>query len=104
MAAKRKQVVRNGVGMPVARSKPDTPKAPAVGGPPTDRELARARTGRTVALVIAGSILLWLAAHMVGRLLELPIKYAYLFDLMALGALFWALVVSVQLWRKRNER
>ncbi|MEL6702392.1 MAG: DUF5337 domain-containing protein [Pseudomonadota bacterium] len=73
-------------------------------GPPTEAEMARARMGRTVSLVIAGAILLWLGALWAGPRLGLPGEYAILFDLMALAALFWALVVSVGLWRKRNER
>ncbi|MEL6609893.1 MAG: DUF5337 domain-containing protein [Pseudomonadota bacterium] len=66
--------------------------------------MARARMGRTVSLVIAGAILLWIGAQAAGAYANVPTRFMFLFDLMALAALFWALVVSVGLWRKRNER
>lgn len=66
-------------------------------------ELALAKQGRTVALVIAGSVLFWLAASWVGPRLGLPGKYAILIDLAVLAALFWSMVVTYQIWRKRQK-
>jgi amino acid permease len=67
---------------------------------------ASARKGRVVALVIAISMLLWLGAQWAGPALGLAGRYALLIDFAAIGALVWALVVSVQIWRARqsNER
>lgn len=62
-----------------------------------------ARTGRMVAIVIAATMILWLAAQWVGGRLGLHPSYAFLFDLAALAALFWSLVVLVQLWRRQNQ-
>ena len=71
--------------------------------PPADQEARHARKSRMVALVIAGSILLWLAAQWLGPQLGLPGRYALLFDFAAIAALIWALVVTYQLWRARQD-
>lgn len=68
---------------------------------PADR--ARARAGRMVALVIAGSMILWMAAQWLGGRLGLDPSYAFLFDLAALAALFWSLVVIARLWRQQKQ-
>ena len=56
-----------------------------------------------VALVVAATMVLWLAAQWIGGELGLPVRYVFLFDLAALGAFIWALVVTYQLWRKRRD-
>lgn len=56
-----------------------------------------------VALVIAGAMLLWLAAQVLGPMLGLPGRYALLFDFMAIAAFVWALVVIAQIWRARRD-
>lgn len=63
---------------------------------------ALARKGRLVALVIAGAMLLWLAANVIGAQLGLPGRYALLFDFAALAALIWAMVVIYQMWQARR--
>ena len=60
--------------------------------------------GRVVSLVIAGAMILWLAAQWLGPQLGLPGRYALLIDFAAIGALVWALVVTLQLWRKRQDK
>ena len=69
--------------------------------PEEDRQLAR--QARMVALVIAGTMLAWIGAQWLGPRLGLAGRYAFLFDLAALAAFFWALVVTYQIWRKRRE-
>ena len=69
-------------------------------GGATDEQLAR--KGRMVALVIAGSMLLWLAAQFIGKAIGLPGRYALLFDFAAIAALVWALVNIFQIWRARQ--
>ena len=64
---------------------------------------AQAAKGRLVSLVIAGTMILWIAAQAVGKMLGLPGRYALLLDFAALAALFWALVVGLQIWRARNS-
>jgi len=69
----------------------------------SDNDKALARQGRLVALVIAGTMLLWMAAQWAGGAYGLAPRFAFLFDLAALAAFFWALVVTLQIWRKRRE-
>jgi hypothetical protein len=63
---------------------------------------ALARKGQTVGLVIAVTMVLWLAAQWVGPALGLPGRYALLFDFAALAALIWAMVVIFQMWQARQ--
>lgn len=69
-----------------------------------DREAEKrfARQGRITALVIAGAMLIWLAAQWVGPKLGLAGRYAILVDLLVLAAFFWALIVSFKMWRARH--
>jgi hypothetical protein len=69
--------------------------------PEEDRALAR--QSRTVALVIAGTMLVWLAAQSLGPKLGLDGKYAILIDFAALAAFVWALFVTYRIWRRRRE-
>ncbi len=65
-------------------------------------EQQMARKGRMVALVIAGTMLIWMAAQVVGRAAGLPGRYALLLDFAAIAALIWALVNIYQIWRARQ--
>ena len=62
-----------------------------------------ARQARMVALVLAGTTLLWLGAQWLGGRIGLDARYVFLFDLAALAGFIWALVVTYQIWRKRRE-
>lgn len=75
-------------------------KEPATG---LERDTALARKGRTVGLVIAITIVLWLAVQLLGPMLGLPGRYALLFDFAALAALFWAMVNIFQMWQARRD-
>ena len=69
-----------------------------------DHDEARlARRSRMVALVIAGTMVIWLAAQVVGPKVGLDGAYALLVDFAALAAFFWALVVATQIWRARRN-
>jgi hypothetical protein len=69
----------------------------------TDRDLRTARQARLAALVMAATMILWMAAQWLGGRLGLPARWAFLFDFAALAALFWALVVTYQIWRRRRD-
>ena len=69
----------------------------------TDQDQANAKKGRMVALVIAGVMLLWIAAQVIGPRLGLPGRYALLIDFFAIAAFVWALVVATQIWRSRQN-
>jgi len=68
-----------------------------------DLERALARKGRMVALVIAGTMLLWMLGQWIGSELGLQARFVFLFDLAALAGFFWALVVTYQIWRTRRD-
>lgn len=68
-----------------------------------DLEVRLAKKGRMAALVIAGSMILWMGAQWVGKQLGLPARMAFLFDFAAIGALIWALVNIYQIWRIRQD-
>ncbi|WP_299350058.1 DUF5337 domain-containing protein [uncultured Shimia sp.] len=70
------------------------------GGATRDQE--QARKGRMVALVIAGTMILWMAAQFIGKAVGLPGRYALLFDFAAIAGLVWALVNVYQIWRARQ--
>lgn len=61
-----------------------------------------ARQTRLVALVIAGTMLLWMAGQQIGAELGLPLKYTFLLDLAALAGFIWAMIVTYQIWRARR--
>ncbi len=69
---------------------------------PNGDELALARRGRLVALVVAVTMLMWMGAQWVGGELGLQARYVFLFDLAALGAFIWALFVTYRIWRIRR--
>ena len=68
-----------------------------------EKDTAEARQGRVVALGIAGSMLIWIAAQALGPALGLPGRYALLVDFAVLAALVWAMVNIYQIWRKRQS-
>ena len=61
------------------------------------------RQARLVSIVIAVTMLGWMAAQWIGGRLGLPDRYAFLFDLFALAGFLWALIVTWQIWRKRRN-
>ena len=69
---------------------------------PAPQEIRNAKAARTVAVVLAVTMLLWMGAQVVGGEMGWNPRYAFLFDLAALAACFWALVVTYQIWRARR--
>ena len=69
---------------------------------PSDHEKSLARQARLVALVIAGTMLLWMGAQWIGREIGLQDRYVFLFDMLAMASFFWAFIVTFQIWRKRR--
>ncbi|SLN18203.1 DUF5337 domain-containing protein [Ruegeria meonggei] len=69
-----------------------------------DKEQAIARKGRHIGVVIAVTMLIWLAMTLfIGPALELPGRYALLFDFAALAGFIYAGVNIFQLWRMRQD-
>lgn len=69
---------------------------------PDPAELQRARQARLVAIVLAGTMVLWMGAQFLGGKLGLETRYVFLFDLAAIAGFVWALVVTYQIWRGRQ--
>ena len=69
---------------------------------PDPADVRRARQARLVGIVLAVTIILWMGAQLVGGQLGLEARYAFLFDLAAIAAFVWALVVTYQIWRGRR--
>ncbi|MCZ8080907.1 MAG: DUF5337 domain-containing protein [Rhodobacteraceae bacterium] len=67
---------------------------------PQDKEIARQT--RQVAFVLAGTMILWMGASFLGGRLGWETRFAFLFDLAAMAAFIWALVVTYRIWRKRQ--
>lgn len=79
------------------------PEGAAVMPLDAEQERALARQGRLVAVVIAGTMLLWLVAQALAPRLGLDGRYAILIDLAALAGFLWALIVTYRIWRRRRE-
>lgn len=63
---------------------------------------AQAAKARIAAIVMAATMVLWMGAQVLGGRLGLPTRYAFLFDLAAIAALVWALIVTYQVWQARR--
>ena len=66
------------------------------------KDRAMTRSARFVSIVIAGTMILWMAAQWIGGELGLPDRFVFLVDLFALAGFLWALIVTFQIWRKRR--
>ena len=69
---------------------------------PDDDERAQGAQARLVATVMAGTMLLWMGAQWLGGERGWEARYVFLFDLLALAAFAWALVVTWKLWKNRG--
>lgn len=68
-----------------------------------ERHDTLSKQARVASVVIAATMILWMAAQWIGSELGLQARYVFLFDLVALAALGWALIVTWQVWRKRRN-
>ena len=67
------------------------------------REMALARQARLVAVVLVVTILAWLGLQWIGGQMGWATRWVFLFDLAALAAFLWALIVTVRIWRARRS-
>jgi hypothetical protein len=58
---------------------------------------------RLVALVIAGTMILWIGAQWLGGVMGWQSRFAFLADLAALAGFTWALLVTYRIWRRRQK-
>jgi hypothetical protein len=68
--------------------------------PPEDRN--RAGQARLAAFVLAGTMVLWMAAQWLGGQMGWEARYAFLLDMLAIAAFVWTMVVTWRLWRSRR--
>lgn len=71
--------------------------------PPPDPDRQTAFQVRLVALVIAGTMILWVGAQWLGGIMGWEARFAFLFDLAALAGFTWALLVTYRIWRNRQK-
>ncbi|AWB48096.1 hypothetical protein HYN69_05810 [Gemmobacter aquarius] len=67
------------------------------------QDMTLARQARMIALVLVGTVVLWMGAQFLGGKMGWDVRYVFLFDLAAMAAFFWTLVVTYRLWRKRRN-
>jgi len=72
---------------------------------PEQTETERKRRGqiRLAAIVMAATMVVWMAAQFIGGQLGLPPRFAFLFDLAAIAALVWAMIVTYWVWKARRD-
>ena len=70
---------------------------------PSDRDRHLARQARLAALVIAGTMVLWVGGQWLGGQLGWDARFVFLFDLAALAGFVFALVVTFRIWRARRS-
>ena len=68
-----------------------------------EAERRRVRQIRRAAIVMAVTMVAWMAAQYIGGQLGWPTRVVFLFDLAAIGALVWALVVTYWVWKERRH-
>lgn len=61
------------------------------------------KKARVASIVILVTMVAWMGASWIGGMIGLPVRFAFLFDFAALAALFWALVVLIQVWKSGQE-
>ena len=69
---------------------------------PAPKDDGTARQARRAAIVMAGTMILWMGAQYLGGQMGWETRFVFLFDLAAMAAFFWALVVTYGIWRKRR--
>ena len=62
------------------------------------------KTGRKIALVIAGTGVAWVAVNALGAALGWTPRALALFDIAAIAAFGWAIWMIYGLWRARQEK
>ncbi|MFZ7090476.1 DUF5337 family protein [Primorskyibacter sp. 2E233] len=62
------------------------------------------KTGRKIALVIAGTGVAWIIVNALGAAMGWTSRTLALFDLAALAAFGWAIWMIYGLWRARQEK
>lgn len=70
---------------------------------PDQTERRRVAQIRRAAIVMAATMILWMGAQFLGGQLGLPVRLLFLFDLAAIAALVWAMIVTYWVWKARRD-
>jgi len=63
---------------------------------------AQVKQARLAAVVIFATMIIWMALQWIGGQIGLPARFVFLFDLAAMAAFAWALIVLFRVWRARQ--
>ena len=66
-------------------------------------DIESARRARTIGVVLAFTMILWMGVQLLGASLGFPPGLAFIFDGLALAAFVWALVATFRIWQKRRD-
>lgn len=69
---------------------------------PSENDVRNARDSRLVAVVLIGTMALWLGAQWMGGAYGWEARFVFLFDLAAVAAFFWTMVVTFRIWRRNK--
>ncbi|MGB3313877.1 MAG: DUF5337 domain-containing protein [Albidovulum sp.] len=70
---------------------------------PKPEDMRLAKEARLVAVVITATMILWLGAQWLGGKAGWETRFVFLFDLAALAAFIWAMVVTWRIWRRQKR-
>lgn len=70
---------------------------------PGQEDMRLAKEARLVAVVMALTMILWLGAQWLGGKAGWETRFVFLFDLAALAAFIWAMVVTWRIWRRQKR-
>ncbi|SEN39756.1 hypothetical protein SAMN05216227_101322 [Pseudorhodobacter antarcticus] len=70
---------------------------------PSKIDVQNAKDSCLVAIVLVGTMALWLGAQWMGGELGWEPRFVFLFDLAALAAFFWTMVVTYRIWRRNKS-
>ena len=68
-----------------------------------DKQTEIVAQARQAAVVIAGTMVVWMGAQWLGGQLGWQARFVFLFDLAALAAFVWAIYVTFRIWRMRRD-
>lgn len=67
------------------------------------KQQALSREARLVAVVLAVTMLLWMGAQWLGGRMGWETRFVFLFDLAALAAFLWSLIVTWRIWQRGRD-
>ncbi len=69
---------------------------------PSKTDIQNARDARLVAIVLVGTMALWLGAQWMGGHFGWEARFVFLFDFAALAGFVWTMVVTYRIWRRQK--